>query len=58
MISSSECLSITDNDVDVDVDVDVEVELWANLSRKETEDPIEREERLDTAETSESGDER
>jgi len=53
MISSSECLSITDNDVDVD-----EPEVWASLSRKETDDPIEREERLDTAETSESGDER
>ena len=53
MISSSECRSITDNDVDVD-----EAEFWASLSRKETEDPTEREERLDTAETSESGDER
>ena len=53
MISSSDCLSTTDSDVDED-----EVEFWASLSRKETEDPTEREERLDTAETSESGDER
>ena len=54
MMSSNECLSITDRDVDADA---VDEGLEAALSRKDTADPTERMERLDTTEVeSESGD--